>query len=64
MKKMKEAHRNLLVIITCILSLVVLFTIDGYVEYREEQRSKLLCNQREIDKDLTDYFLKGINPSY
>ena len=65
MKKMKEATRNTLIILSCLFTLAVLFTIDGYVEYKEEQRNKkFLCNQQEVDGDLGTYFLKGINPSY
>jgi hypothetical protein len=45
-----------------------MFTVNGYVRHREEQREKYLFAQVQPDTlqeaNLTTYFLKGITLSY
>lgn len=66
MKQTNYTQRNTLIILACLLTLIVMFTVDGYLEYKEEQRNnQFLCNRQLVESgSLTDYFLKGINPSY
>lgn len=69
MRNIQHTPQNALIIVTCcLMALWVLFTIDGYLEYKEEQRNKSFLghpvDSTVADNGLDTYFLKGINPSY